>query len=147
MFCRAGHHPEALSDERAVEALQARDIGDGAERDEIEQVDDLRLGKRLEEAAAAQLAQQRNAEQERHADRGEVPVRGAVRALIEPVRIDQRDGDGEQAGALVVVDDDHVEPGSARLLQRLERLRAAVDADRDARALAFSSTSALPDGP
>ena len=47
------HHLETLGDEGAVEALQPRDVGDGAERDEIEQVDDLGLGQRLEDAAAA----------------------------------------------------------------------------------------------
>ena len=33
-----------------------------------------------------------------------------------------------------MVDDDHVEPGGACFLERVERLRAAVDAHRDARA-------------
>ena len=62
-------------------------------------------------------------------------MRGAVRALVEPVGIDHRMRDGEQAGALVMIDHDHVEPGRARFLERLERLRPAIDADRDARAL------------
>ena len=88
------------------------------------------------DAAASQLAKQRHAQQERHSDRGEMPVRGAVRALVETVGVDQRVGDGEQAGALMMVDDDHVEPGVARFLERIERLRAAVDADRDGRAFA-----------
>ena len=35
---------------------------------------------------------------------------------------------GKQAGALVVVDDDHVEAGGFGLLERVERLRAAIDA-------------------
>ena len=37
-------------------------------------------------------------------------------------------GDRQQGRALVVVDDDHVEPAGLRFLQRLERLRAAIDA-------------------
>ena len=90
---------------------------------------------RFEEAAAAQLAEQRDAEQEGHADRGEMAVRGAVRALVEPVGIDHaRCATGKQARALVMVDDDHVEPGGLGFLERFERLRAAIDADRDARA-------------
>ena len=36
--------------------------------------------------------------------------------------------DREQAGALVMVDDDDVEPGRAGLLERFERLRPAIDA-------------------
>ena len=39
----AGHDLEALGDEGAVEAAQLGDVGDGAERDEVEQVDQLRL--------------------------------------------------------------------------------------------------------
>ena len=128
------HDPQALGHEGAVEALKPCDIGHGAERDQVEQVEDLGLGERLEGTASAQFAEQRDAEQERHAHGGKMPVRGAVRALVEAVGIDQRMGDREQAGALVVVDDDHVEPGRAGLLQRLERLRSAIDAHRDARA-------------
>ena len=44
-----------------------------------------------ETAAAAQLAQQCDAEQEGHADRGEMAVRGAVLALVEPVGVDHRE--------------------------------------------------------
>ena len=42
------HNPKALCDKRAVEALQARDVRDGAERDQIKQVNDLGLGQRFE---------------------------------------------------------------------------------------------------
>ena len=106
------HDLEALGDEGAVERLQPGDVGDGAERDEVEQVDDLRLGAvAAKRPRLAQLAEQRDAEQERHSDRGEMAVRGAVLAFVEAVGVDHRDGDREQAGALVVVDDDHVEPG------------------------------------
>ena len=115
-FCRAAITLQALRDERAVEALQPRDVGDGAERDEVEQVDDLRLGAALRRTPrAAKLAQQRDAEQERHADRREMAVRSAVLALVEPVGIDQRMRDRKQARALVVVDDDDVEPGRRAL--------------------------------
>ena len=61
-------------------------------------------------------------------------VRCAVRALVEPVGVDHRVRDRKQAGALVVVDDDHVELRRAGFLERFESLRAAVDADRDRRA-------------
>ena len=43
------HHPQALGHEGAVEALQPRDVGDRAERDEVEQVEDLGLRAGLEE--------------------------------------------------------------------------------------------------
>ena len=74
-------------------------------------------------------------------------MRGAIRALVEPVWVDQRMRHRQQARALMVIDDDHVEPGVAGLLQRLERLRSAIDAHGDLAPRAFSSTSALPEGP
>ena len=68
-------------------------------------------------------------------------------ALVEPVGIDQRMGDRKQAGALVMVDDDDVEIGSARFLKRVERLRAAIHADRDARAPSLEFDQRLPGRP
>ena len=61
-------------------------------------------------------------------------VRRAFRAFVEAVGIDQRVRGRKQAGALVMVDDDHVELRRARFLERFERLCAAVDAERDRRA-------------
>ena len=116
--------------------LEPRDIGDGAERDKVEQVEDRRLGRGVGEApAAAQLAQQRDPEQERHSDRGEVAVRRALDAFVEPVGVDQRDRGRQRRGALVVVADDHLEPRGGGLGERFERLRAAIDGDGEARAL------------
>ena len=129
-----GHHLEALGDEGAVERLQPRNVGDRAERDDVEQVDELRLGPLGEIAAPAQLAQQRHSQQERHADRRDMAVRRADFALVEPVGIDHRVRDGKAGGALVMVADDDVEAGIGRLLERIERLRAAIDGDRQARA-------------
>ncbi len=131
------HDPQTLGHEGAVEGLQPRDIGDRAEGDEIEQVEDLRLGEHFEHTAAAQLPQQRDAEHEGHPDRSEMPMRRAVRALVEAVGIDHRESDGQQAGALVVIDDDHVEPRGAGFLQRFEGLRSAIHAHGNARPARF----------
>ena len=62
------------------------------------------------------------------------PCAAPVLAFVEPVGVDQRERDREQARALVMVDDDHVEAGGVGLLERLERLRAAIDGDDQARA-------------
>ena len=56
-------------------------------------------------------------------------MRGAIRALVEAIGIDQRVGDREQARALVVIDDDDVEPGGPSFVQRLEGLGTAIYAD------------------
>ncbi len=128
------HHLEPLRDEGAVEPLELRDIGDGAECHDVEQIEQLRLGAPAREPAArAQGADQRGAEQEGDADRGEMAMRGAL-ALVEPVGVDDRMGDGKRGRAFVVIDDDHVEPGVARRLQGLERQRAAIDGDDQPRA-------------
>ena len=75
----AGHHLEPLGDEGAVEAAQLGDVGDGAERDQVEPFDQLRLGAAREIAARPQRPEQGRAEQEGHADRGEMALRGAFR--------------------------------------------------------------------
>src|SRR4029078_11897997 len=113
-------------------------------REESEYVADIRLGQRLECAARPQLAEQRDAKQESHSDRGEMTVRGPVRALVEAVGVDQRECDRKQAGALVMVDDDHVERGRAGFLERVEGLRPAIDADRDAPAPRLQFDQRLP---
>lgn len=120
------HHLQALRHEGTVEPLQLRHIGDGAERDQIEQVDQLRLGPVGEEAAPAQFAQQRRAQQEGDTHRRQMAVRRAL-ALVEPVGVHQRMGHRQRGGAFVVIDDDHVHHRRARHLQRVERLRAAID--------------------
>ena len=51
---------------------------------------------------------------------------------------------GKRGGALVMVADDDVEPGVCGLVERLERLRAAIDGDARLAPRRFSSTSAAP---
>jgi hypothetical protein len=130
----ARHHLEALGHERPVQAAQLGDVGDRAQSDEIEQLDKFRLLAVGEKAAAAQRPQQGGAEQERHADRGEMPLSRALLALVEPVGVDDREAVGERGRAFVVVDDDHVDPGRLRRRERLERLGAAIDGDDQRRA-------------
>ena len=70
-----------------------------------------------EAAALAQFAEQGDAEQEGHADRGDMAVRRAVCAFVEPVGIDHRERDRKRGGALVMVADDDVEAGGGGLLR------------------------------
>ena len=127
------HDPEALRHEGTVERLQASDVGDRAQRDEVEEVEHVRLFAGLEKPAPAKFAHQRDAEQEGHSDRGDMAVGGADFAFVEAVGVDHRHRHREQRGALVMIDDDHVEPGRRGLVERLERLRAAIDRDHQAR--------------
>jgi hypothetical protein len=60
-------------------------------------------------------------------------MRRRLVAFVEPVGVDQRIGGGEGARAFVVIDHDHIHTGAFRHFQRLERLRAAIDRDDQAR--------------
>lgn len=122
------HDLEALRHERAVEAAKLRDVGDGAECDDVEQVDQLGFGAILEEAAGAECADECGSGEEAHADRGEVAVRGAF-GFVEAVGIYQRERVRERGRAFVVVDDDHVDCRVAGGVERVECLRAAIDRD------------------
>ena len=115
-----------------MSVLQPGDVGDRAERHQIQQVDQLWLLAAGEEAANPQLPQERDAQQESHSDRGQMAMSSAKLALVEAVRIDHREGHRKQRRALVVIDDDHVEARVLRLLKRLEGLRPAIDGHGEA---------------
>ena len=80
-------HPQALRDERAVDARQRHHIAHRAECDEIEPLQQIGLGPVAVPAGLAQGAVQRDDQQERDPDRREHPVRAL---FVEPVRVDQR---------------------------------------------------------
>ena len=85
----AAHGDQPLGDEGTVEALQGHHVGNGAQRDEIEQRHQVGLGAVAgPEAAGTQLAVHRHDREERQAHRGEMAEPGEI---IEPVGIDHRD--------------------------------------------------------
>ena len=129
------HDLEALGDERAVERLQPGDVGDRAKGDEVEQVDELRLLPVGEESRAP-----RSSRISATPSRKAIPT-AARWPWVAPSSpssrrfgIDHRERDRQRRRALVMVDDDDVETGGLRLLERFERLGAAIDRDREARA-------------
>ena len=82
------HRDQALRDEGAVEPLQRHDIRDGAERHEVERVQQVRLGpQHMPVAALAQLAVDRDHRHEHEPDGGEMIE---LREIVLPVRVDQR---------------------------------------------------------
>ena len=131
----AGHHLQPLRDEGAVEAAKLGDIGDGAERDEIEQFDQLRLGPAGEEAAAraGSGARPRRAGRRRRPRRDGRAPRASV-ASSSRFGLTKAKASGKPGGAFVMIDDDHVDAGRLRHVERLERLRAAIDGDDQPRA-------------
>ena len=77
---------QPLGHEGAVEPVQRRHIGDGAERHQIEQAEEIGLGALgRPEAAPAQLAVDRHHGHEHQADGGEV---AELREVVEAVGID-----------------------------------------------------------
>jgi hypothetical protein len=124
--------PEALRNERAVDAGQRDDIAHRAECDEIEPLQQVGLEPLSVPAGLAQPTVNGDSEQEGDPDRGKRAVRAR---LVEPVRIDDRNGSRQQRLADVMIDDDHVEPGFLRGGEWLVRRRAAIDRDHDRSAL------------
>jgi hypothetical protein len=76
----AGAHPlQTLRDQAAVVGVEPDDVGDGAERDQVEQRVEARLVLGRERAAPAQLAAQREQHVEHHADAREALARESRR--------------------------------------------------------------------
>ena len=127
-----GHDLEALGDEGAVHAQQGHHIAHGAERHDVEPVEQAGLGTILVPARLAQGSIDRDDDEKRDADRRQMTV-GAL--LVDPVRVDH----GVTARQLrlgdVMVDHDDVEPGLGGCVEGLVGGGAAIDGDDDACAL------------
>ena len=81
----AAQRDQPLRDECAVEAGQRRDVGDRAERDMMQHIQEIRLRPLVNpEAALAQLAVQRDQRHQYETDGGEMPEPGEI---VRPVRI------------------------------------------------------------
>ena len=129
----ATQRQQTLGDEGAVEALQRHHVGHRAERDQIEEAEEIGLVPLCRpEPARAQLAVERNHRHEHEADSREVAETGQI---VEPVRIDHRERGGKALVGLVMVDHDDVETEAARFEQRLVAGGPAIDRDQQRRAL------------
>ncbi len=88
---------QALGDEGAVQPFQRHHVGDGAERHEIKEAEQIRLGPlRRPEAAAAQFAVDRHHGDEGEPDGGEMAEPGQI---VAPVGIDHRQGGRQVSSA------------------------------------------------
>jgi hypothetical protein len=113
---------ETLRDERAVETIEAHDVGDRAQRDEIEQRAEIRLRAILERAALAEQRTRREQHVEHHADAGEVLARKRAPALVG---IDDQRRRRKCRGRQVMIGDQHLdaERGGGGLRRRGSRCR------------------------
>jgi hypothetical protein len=85
--------------------VQRGDVGHRAQRDEIQQREEIRLGATGEVIALAQRADGRDRYEECDSDGREVSVRGARLALVQAVGIDECRRDRKLCRAFVMVDD------------------------------------------
>ena len=126
------HRQQSLGDEGAVEPLERHHVGDGAERDQVEQIEQVRLRpRRAPEAAPAQFAVHRHHGHEHQPDRGEMAELGEI---VEPVRIHHRERGRQRLVGEVMIDDDRLHAEPRRFRQRLVAHGAAVDGDQQRRA-------------
>ena len=123
----AGHDGEALGDIGAVETDERHDVGHCRQRDEVEVVDEGRLGDASGvDAALSQLARDGDEREEHDARGAEVALAGDV---VEAVRIDEGVHGGQALIGLMVVDDDDIGAELGRAFENVEAGRAAVDGD------------------
>ena len=90
--------------EDAVVAVEFHHVGDGAERDQIEQLSEIRLGFRREHAAAAKLGAQREHDVEHYPHARDALARECAPGLV---RIHDAQGLGQVVAGEMVVGDEH----------------------------------------
>ena len=137
MRAPAANARQPLRDQNAVHEIEPHDVGDGAERDEIEQCAEVRLARLDERTALTQTRPQRGQHEEHHADAGNVLRRIRAAGLI---RIDD-DRLGKRRARQVVIGDENVDAARFRgcnafdaadaVVHRDDQLRAAVRGKRD----------------
>ena len=115
--------------------MQSGDIGNRAERNEVEQGEKVRFLARREIIPAAQFANQRDGKQEGDPDRSQMPVRRTFIAFVEAVGIDQRCRDRKIGRTFVMVDNDHVHASLARGGKCVMGHRTAIHGHDEAAAL------------
>ena len=107
----APHCDEALGNKGAIEAFERHHIGNGAERNEIEEIKQFGL-----RPYAVQKPRRRSSrlvattDKEDKAHRREM---AKAREIVEPIRVDDRGGVAERFVGLVVIDDEASRPSCA----------------------------------
>ena len=126
---RFGEHAQAMAREDAVLAEQRHEIGDGAERDEVEVIPyfDFKAERMLRLAQALKHAVH---EFENEANGAKVAPRRVVGALVD-VRVDQERVETRRFLGAVVVDDDNVHAEGAQVGDLGSGIGAAVERDEE----------------
>ena len=120
--------PQALRDQDAVVRIELHHVGDRAERDQVEQAVEARLGMRVGEGvAAAQFRPQREQHVEHHADARDALARKRAARLV---RIDDRARGRQFVARQVVIGDEHVDAERVRRLDAVDARDAVVHRDQ-----------------
>ncbi len=124
----AAQRNQAFRDESAVKALERHHIGNGAERDQMQQRQQIGLRpRRRPEIAGAQRARERDQRDKYKTDRRQMAKAGQI---VGAVRIDDRDRRRQFLVGLVMIDHDGVEAELLGLGERLQAGGAAIDRDQ-----------------
>ncbi len=119
------HDQQALGNEGAIQSDERHNVSDGAERDIVEQCQEIGLRTRSgPKAALTQQAVDCHHGHEHKPDGGEMTEAGKI---VTPVWIDHSHGRRQCLVGQMVIDDDDVHAERARLAQRLNAGGAAID--------------------
>jgi len=121
---------ESVTDERAVDAIEASDVGNGAQCDEIEECGEIRLGAARESAARAKQCACGDQHVEHHADAREMLARECAPRLAG---VDDHGRSRQRRAGKMVVGDQHVEPSRRGRRHAGMACDPVVDGDEDAR--------------
>ena len=118
---------QAGGNQQPVVAVEPDEVGDGAQRHEVEKRLQRRAGGSAVRCAAPQFGAQRDQQVEHDADAGQV---GAAEVAARLVGVDDRVGVGQLRPGQVVVGDDDAQPAFARCTHAVDACDAAVDGDQ-----------------
>ena len=128
MGAAGAHALQALLHQQAVVVIEADHIGDGAQRDQIQQGAEIGFGFFSVSPAMAQLGAQRQHQVEHHADAGEALAREFAARLVG---VDDAPGVGQGVAGQVVVGDQHFHAQAVCFGDAVDAGDAVVDGDQD----------------
>ena len=121
---------KSVADERPIDTVERGDVGDRAQRDEIEKGREIRLGAVREMPARAQHGAGCDQHIEHHTDARQMFRRKRASGLI---RIDDHRGRGQRRGREMMIGDQHVDAARGRRRDAIVTRDAVVDGDEEAR--------------
>ena len=120
---------QTLRDEGAVGLVEPHDVGDGAQRDEVEEAGEVGFGAAVESAPLPHPCARGDQYVEHHADAGDVLARERAAGLVG---VDDDGRRRQRRTGQVVVGDEHVDAPRVRRRHAVDAGDAVVDRDEQA---------------